>query len=226
MPEAQGSWRGSIHCHTCLRYWRQEVAPHSNHRGTRAYMVAQAQGLVVNCWYPIPPKSFCGQESYPKPACVYHSGPILSDSTVSTSRSELLARLSTSDGDPTPVPENTHRHEIQSSVGYLVGLLCEAEGQGAPWMIKWRLGSMQVWIWARDIHLGGLCQAWAVPDPKNKTITTDMLSGNYSEKEKIQGSLSRDLGVGESGQSLRCGPQQRPCRPRTSITPLEELIQQ
>lgn len=66
----------------------------------------------------------------------------------------------------------------------------------------------------------------AVQDPKNETIITDMLSGNYREKEKIQESLSRDLGVGESGRGLRCGPQQRPCRPRTSITLLEELIQQ
>lgn len=53
---------------------------------------------------------------------MYHSGPILRDSTVSTSRSELLARPSTSDGDPTAVAESTHRHEIQSSVGYLIGL--------------------------------------------------------------------------------------------------------
>ena len=51
-----------------------------------------------------------------------HSGPVLRDSTVSTSRSELLARPSTSDGDPTALAESTHRHEIQSSVGCLAGL--------------------------------------------------------------------------------------------------------
>lgn len=53
---------------------------------------------------------------------MYHSGPILRDSTVSTSRSELLARPSTSEGDPTAVAESPHRHEIQSPVRCLVGL--------------------------------------------------------------------------------------------------------
>ena len=66
----------------------------------------------------------------------------------------------------------------------------------------------------------------AVLDPQNVTIISDMLSGNYSNKEEMQGSLSRELGVGESRQGLRCGPQQRPRWPRTSISPFEELIQQ
>lgn len=36
---------------------KQEVVPHSSHRGTQAHVAAQAQGLVVNGWYPRPPKS-------------------------------------------------------------------------------------------------------------------------------------------------------------------------
>ena len=36
---------------------KQEVAPHSSHGATQAHMAAQAQGLVVNGWYPRPPRS-------------------------------------------------------------------------------------------------------------------------------------------------------------------------
>ena len=56
-----------------------------------------------------------------------------------------------------------------------------------------------------------------------------MLSGNYRSKKtyrKIQGSLSKDLGVGERGRGLRSGPWQRLYWPRTSPSPLEKLIQQ